>query len=124
MIISIGKALENRVSERREANIFQISPTISVRIWSVRFNLFHDQLILSSGSDCKVLLTSAASVSSEAANENRLADGLLHCYDQHEDSVYCVEWSNVDPWVFASLSYDGRLCISKVPKDVKAKLSY
>lgn len=39
-------------------------------IWSVRFNTFHDQLILSSSSDCKVLLTCAGSVSSEAIDEN------------------------------------------------------
>lgn len=97
---------------------------IAHRIWSVRFNLFHDQLILSSGSDCKVLLTSAASVSSEAGNDNKLDDGLLQCYDHHEDSIYCVEWSNADPWMFASLSYDGRVCVSRVPPDVKAKLSY
>lgn len=40
------------------------------RVWSVRFNFFHDQLILSSSSDCKVLLTCAASVSSETSNEH------------------------------------------------------
>lgn len=40
------------------------------RIWSVRFNTFHDQLILSSSSDCKVLLTCAGSVSSEANDDS------------------------------------------------------
>ncbi|KAI8120198.1 hypothetical protein FF38_09523 [Lucilia cuprina] len=103
-------------------------------VWSVRFNTFHDQLVLSSSSDCKVLLTCAGSVSSEAVEElainnpkeevqrKYLADGLLQAFDQHEDSVYCVEWSNVDPWIFASLSYDGRLLISKVPKQYKYQI--
>ncbi|KAI9586974.1 EARP and GARP complex-interacting protein 1 [Glossina fuscipes] len=106
-------------------------------VWCVRFNTFHDQLILSSSSDCKVLLTCAGSVSSEAAenvNPNAITslenttqrkyldDGLLHTFEQHEDSVYCVEWSNVDPWIFASLSYDGRLLISKVPKQYKYQI--
>lgn len=103
-------------------------------VWSVRFNTFHDQLILSSSSDCKVLLVCASSVSSEAVEElsgnspkdefqhKFLADGLLQTFDQHEDSVYCVEWSNVDPWIFASLSYDGRLLISKVPKQYKYQI--
>lgn len=36
--------------------------------------------------------------------------------------MYCVEWSSVDPWVFASLSYDGRVIISKVPKQYKYKI--
>lgn len=51
----------------------------------------------------------------------RIPDGLLKTYDQHEDSVYCAEWSNVDPWLFASLSYDGRVCINRVPKEYKLK---
>uniref|UniRef100_A0A182N945 EIPR1-like beta-propeller domain-containing protein n=1 Tax=Anopheles dirus TaxID=7168 RepID=A0A182N945_9DIPT len=115
-------------------------------IWSVRFNTYHDQLILSSGSDGKVLLTCAGSVSSEAPEagtgdgggsggaveqgvggavegpREHLADGLLQTFDQHEDSVYGVEWSTADPWMFASLSYDGRMIISKVPKQYKYQI--
>jgi len=46
-------------------------------------------------------------------------DGLIAIFEEHEDSVYCVEWSAADPWSFASLSYDGRVVINKVPKKVK-----
>jgi hypothetical protein len=46
-------------------------------------------------------------------------DKVVKVYEDHEDSVYSVEWSVADPWVFASLSYDGRLVINKVPKDEK-----
>lgn len=156
----------------------------------MRFNTFHDQLLLTGSSDARVLLTSAASISSEApsqspdkyldANEDigddntdkdvlktsesgtdlgvsdsdatpehnsgikeksvtflqkyiiydvhhhvfvfRLSDGMLQCYEQHEDSVYCAEWSSADPWTFASLSYDGRLVISRVPRHYKYKI--
>ena len=35
------------------------------RVWQVRYNVFHDQLVLTSGSDARVVLTSAASLSSE-----------------------------------------------------------
>lgn len=49
----------------------------------------------------------------------RLEDGVLATYNEHEDSVYSVEWSSADPWTFASLSYDGRLVISKVPRAEK-----
>lgn len=102
-------------------------------VWSVRFNTFHDQLILSSSSDCKVLLTSAASVSSEAESSPSLEimhtedkkrvlhDGLLQTFE-HEDSIYAAEWSNVDAWIFASLSYDGRLIINNVPKQFKYQI--
>jgi len=111
-------------------------------IWSARFNPFHDQLILSCSSDSKVVLYNKLSVSSEqyqrysdGDDEDDLGekdgsdqsdngkqtteDGLLSVFDEHEDSVYAVEWSAAEPWSFASLSYDGRVVINKVPKDVK-----
>ncbi|ERL91467.1 EARP-interacting protein homolog [Dendroctonus ponderosae] len=100
-------------------------------VWCVRFNHFHDQLLLTASSDARVLLSSAASVSSEnvcdtddsrgAQVKQLLPDGPLQWCD-HEDSVYCAEWSPSEPWVFASLSYDGRLLISRVKKSLKYQI--
>lgn len=112
-------------------------------IFSVSFNKFHDQLILTSSSDGKVLLTCASSCSSEApkdvsstSNEldlddddefqktkkTHLSDGLLETFDNHEESVYCVEWSAADPWIFASVSYDGRVIVTRIPKKYKYQI--
>ena len=49
-------------------------------------------------------------------------DGLVRTYDQHEDSVYSVAWSAHDPWVFFSLSYDGRAVINRVPREEKYRV--
>lgn len=49
-------------------------------------------------------------------------DGVISTCGEHEDSVYVVEWSAADPWLYASLSYDGRLIINRVPKAVKYKI--
>ena len=46
-------------------------------------------------------------------------DCLLASYDEHEDSVYAIEWASDDPWTFASLSYDGRFVVNRVPSDIK-----
>lgn len=46
-------------------------------------------------------------------------DGVIATYEEHEDSVYAVDWSSADPWLFASLSYDGRLVINRVPRALK-----
>lgn len=51
----------------------------------------------------------------------RLSDGPLQ-WCEHEDSVYGAEWSPAEPWVFASLSYDGRLLISHVKKSLKYQI--
>ena len=51
-----------------------------------------------------------------------LDDGLIQKFDDHEESVYNVAWSSADPWTFASLSYDGRLVINKVPRSIKMKI--
>lgn len=52
---------------------------------------------------------------------SRLSDGPFQ-WSEHEDSVYCAEWSPAEPWVFASLSYDGRLLISHVKKSLKYQI--
>ena len=51
-----------------------------------------------------------------------ITDGLITAFEQHEESVYSVQWSPSDPWVFASLSFDGRVVINQVPQDYKYKL--
>ena len=91
-----------------------------------RYNSFHDQLLLSSGSDSRVVVASLASLSSEPCGHlvegeegSRLEDGLVQVWTEHEDSVYTAEWSAADPWTFASLSYDGRLVLGHVPQQVK-----
>lgn len=48
-----------------------------------------------------------------------LQDNVIATYEEHEDSVYAVDWSSADPWLFASLSYDGRLVINRVPRALK-----
>ena len=89
-------------------------------------------------SDNRVVLSSIPSLSSEpfktvineedqsiedtAASTKTEPDRVVKVYEDHEDSVYVAEWSSVEPWVFASLSYDGRLVINKVPKEEKYKI--
>lgn len=106
-------------------------------VWTVRYNTFHDQLLLTCSSDNRVILSSVPSLSSEPIkttiddDEDSVIDKappvaepdrVIKVYENHEDSVYNVEWSSADPWIFASLSYDGRLVIDKVPKEEKFKI--
>ncbi|ROL44804.1 Protein TSSC1 [Anabarilius grahami] len=111
-------------------------------VWSVRYNHSHDQLLLTGSSDSRVILSNMVSISSEpfghlvddddlSDNEENqqedkgkepLQDSIIATYEEHEDSVYAVEWSAADPWLFASLSYDGRLVINRVPRALKYRI--
>jgi WD40 repeat protein len=147
-------------------------------IWSIRYNPFHDQLVLTSGSDARVALVRAQSVASdpygqidmedndqsstesghedteskdespsndsslnksrgadndkaglnfESAEEKKekkqASDGIIHVYQEHDDSVYAAEWAT-DPWIFASLGLESRFVISRVPKEEKFSILF
>uniref|UniRef100_A0A383VHU4 EIPR1-like beta-propeller domain-containing protein n=1 Tax=Tetradesmus obliquus TaxID=3088 RepID=A0A383VHU4_TETOB len=106
-------------------------------VWGVAYSPFHEQLLLSSSTDTTVNVWYAPAlaklkgpeakqqpmgVKSSSQSSLRDADGKAHTYDEHEDSVYGLAWSASDPWLFASMSYDGRLVVNKVPKNIKYKI--
>ncbi|KAI2800646.1 hypothetical protein RDWZM_009037 [Blomia tropicalis] len=111
-------------------------------LWSVRYNSFHDHLVLTSSSDGNVNLLRASTIASQPyghliedeldeedinikemlSAKQKLQDGLIVKFQDHEDSVYSIEWSPNDPWLFASLSYDGRFIINKVPESEKLSI--
>lgn len=93
-----------------------------------RYNPVHDELIGTASSDGQVLITRLVGISSSAVeNEDTkvktsIEDKIVSTIDHHEDSVYCVEWSTANSWILASLSYDGRLLLNKVPKDEQLRI--
>ncbi|TKR94041.1 hypothetical protein L596_008386 [Steinernema carpocapsae] len=95
-------------------------------VWNARYNPIHDQLLLTTSSDTKVYLHCVGSLSSEATQEEegveRLPDGRLDSVEDHEESVYGCAWSSNDPWIYASLSYDGRVIFSRVKREHKYRI--
>eukprot|EP00252_Welwitschia_mirabilis_P016142 TRINITY_DN35668_c0_g1_i1.p1 TRINITY_DN35668_c0_g1~~TRINITY_DN35668_c0_g1_i1.p1 ORF type:complete len:354 (+),score=71.27 TRINITY_DN35668_c0_g1_i1:144-1205(+) len=91
--------------------------------WRVKYNPEYEELILSAGTDSTVNLwqtspfqsQSLCSVESPKGN----TDPLLKAYNDFEDSVYGLSWSDQDPWIFASLSYDGRVVVDTVPHNIQ-----
>ena len=90
-------------------------------LWFDRFNPFHDNLIVSGGSDSLVQLWNVPKDEGDADDGDE-PQPQPQTYDEHEDSVYGIAWSAVDPWAFLSLSYDGRVVCSHVPSEIKYKI--
>lgn len=88
--------------------------------WTVQCNPEYDELILSGGTDSAVNLWATSAINSDANSESQMAsrtpqiDPLLNSYNDYEDSVYGLAWSSRQPWIFASLSYDGRVVVESV----------
>ncbi|CAD5116264.1 unnamed protein product [Dimorphilus gyrociliatus] len=101
-------------------------------VWSVRFNHLHDQFILSASSDSRVILSNTMSISSEAfgalIEEKEYNpthhDGVIKIFDEHEESVYAAEWSSAVSCIFASISYDGRVVINRIPRSERFKVYF
>ena len=129
-------------------------------VTGVAYNPFHDQLLLSCGSDAQTNLWRVSSISSaplleldeaeggevsgagEGASgdgqsapgtselqparhraEPRLAaDAALRVQRDNGESVCAIAWSMRTAWVYASLSYDGKVIVSQVPSAEKYKI--
>lgn len=77
------------------------------------FNPFHDELVLSCSSDQTLKLWDLEH-EQEAKCLRRLAD--------YGDSVVALCWSSTSPWVFAGLSYNGKLLVDSVPNEKKMSI--
>ncbi|GAB5035685.1 tssc1 [Nannochloropsis oceanica] len=95
-------------------------------VTTVKYNPCHDQLLLSGGTDSMVNLWRVSSISSapllDLEDGHDAPDLRVKKFEDHEESVYSVAWSSQDPFVFSSLSYDGRVAINAVPPSEKYKI--
>ncbi|XP_027904416.1 WD repeat-containing protein DWA2 isoform X1 [Vigna unguiculata] len=95
--------------------------------WTVKCNPEYDGMILSSGTDSTVNLWLTSTNHDELTTERlvdssaRWVDPLLNSYSDYEDSIYGLTWSSREPWIFASLSYDGRVVVESVKPYIPKK---
>jgi WD40 repeat protein len=101
--------------------------------WHVKYNPFHDQLVLSSGTDSMVNLWRVSTISSapllafaddgndENMSETSAPNVRVGRYD-HGEAVYGASWSAADAWVYMTLGYDGKAVLNHVPSKEKYKI--
>lgn len=117
-------------------------------VCQTKYNQYYDQLVLSTGTDSLAALYRVTSVSSTSYlrndvdnestekysnGENEISlyndlgstkqqenvDTIVKLFDDHDDSVYAAAWSASDAWVFATLSFDSKLVVNRVPSTEK-----
>ncbi|XP_069462134.1 EARP and GARP complex-interacting protein 1 isoform X2 [Ambystoma mexicanum] len=112
---------------RSMSQIYCIENAHGQLVRDLDFNPNKQYYLASCGDDCKVKFWDTRNVNEPVKTleehshwtKEPLQDSIIATYEEHEDSVYAVEWSSADPWLFASLSYDGRLVINRVPRALK-----
>ena len=75
--------------------------------------------------DEKELLKELHGVDSTPLEEDlviKTTDEIVFTYDQHGETVHTAAWSLNDPWIFASLSFDGNIVVNCVPSEYKYKI--
>jgi len=123
------------------------------RHWTNRvfYNPFHDQLVLSAGTDSLVNLWRISTISSAplltldddeeqpfgdpaaatsfpedaaALQDLKLPEGpnLRVSRYEHIDSVNDIAWGAADAWIYVSASYDGKVVLNHVPSKEKYKI--
>lgn len=85
--------------------------------WSVQYNPFHDQLLLSTSTDRSARLWRLSTVSSAPVEDT--ANGAVTL--PHTGTLYRAAWSAADAWVYATIGY-GRLTAHVVPSTEKYKI--
>jgi WD40 repeat protein len=103
------------------------------------FNPYHDQLVLSTGTDGCVALWRASSTSSvplmdselggeeeEAGEGGRphkaVADSAVDVQRSHEDSITDMAWSACTAWLHGTVSHSGKVVFGLVPQAEKLKI--
>jgi EARP and GARP complex-interacting protein 1 len=111
-------------------------------ISQVSYNPFHDQLVISAGSDSLVNLWRMSTISSaplltledgghdtttdENNNSNNKSEtsapNVRVARYEHNDSVYAMAWGAADAWVYVTVGYDGKAVLHHVPSKEKYKI--
>jgi WD40 repeat protein len=119
---------------------------------SVQYNPFHDQLVLTTGTDRVTNLWRMSSCSSapllmhsdgdgvggmllskdedddgaaeptRSTAEDRAVNARVQRYGDFGDSVYAAAWGAADAWVYMAISYDGKAVLQHVPSKEKYKI--
>lgn len=130
IFMTAGDESRIRIWDKRMLGTF-VSDLPGHSHWTLRvcYNPKCEEILISSGTDSLVNLWMIENAqkddtrSQSPENSPRAqVDPLVRSYNGHEDSVYGIAWSSREPWIFGSVSYDGRVLVESVPQNISKKI--
>uniref|UniRef100_A0A7S2YML3 EIPR1-like beta-propeller domain-containing protein n=1 Tax=Entomoneis paludosa TaxID=265537 RepID=A0A7S2YML3_9STRA len=91
---------------------------------NVQYNPFHDQLVLSTGTDTLANLWRISSISSAPlldSDPTANADKRVKTFE-HSDACYTSAWGAADAWIYLTVGYEGKVVLHHVPSKEKYKI--
>ncbi len=126
-----GKNASLQFWDTRKVGASPISVLLGHTHWitAVEYNHYYDQLVATGSSSTEIFLWRAIAQSSQTGGKS----GIVTIYTEEDkemaitqaeldDSVYCVKWSQQEPWIYGALGYSGQLQVLHVPYDEKYKI--
>ena len=91
-------------------------------VWQTSYHFTYSRLFLTCNSSSTVRLY--VFNKDEDINDMKKANLNYDCieYLEFDETVYSIDWSKINPWIFVGLSYNGMLHINKIPDDLKFKI--
>ena len=124
-MVSSSKDCTARIWDMRKEKPLKTIQEHTHWVWQAKFNHYHDQLMLTAGSDNCVTLQRTITGSSAPIDESffeRETDATLSRIENFDDSVYGVCWSAAEAWYFGCISYDSKVTVGVVPTEEKYKI--
>lgn len=97
----------------------------------IKYNPFHDQLVLTTGTDSisnlwRISTISSAPLLTMHDDDDKLSEtsaaNVRVSRHEHSEAVYGASWGAADAWIYACVGYDGKFVLNHVPSKEKYKI--
>jgi WD40 repeat protein len=96
-------------------------------VWACKYNKTYSRILSTCSSSSIVRSIVFEKENEENSHNHPISTSDLNHYSlidyiEFEDSVYSLDWSHADPWIFAAVSFNSYLHINTIPEDIKLKV--
>jgi EARP and GARP complex-interacting protein 1 len=87
---------------------------------TISYNPFHDQLVLTTGTEGRANIWRVGSVSSAPLLQSR--NRRVACHERRPHAMYASQWAASEAWMYVTVAWDGTMSLHHVPSKEKYKI--